>query len=83
MLNIDHIQFNVVNTEDMRAAQAESEKYEDLMVRVAGYSARFIYLKWSNRENFKNSFTLTSQLKQIQVKELHLPLKFLRGSRQQ
>jgi len=43
-LNIDHVQFNVVRTEDMRAAQKEPEKYEDLIVRIAGYSARFVNL---------------------------------------
>jgi pyruvate-formate lyase len=43
-LNIDHVQFNVVETKDMRAAQKEPEKWEDLIVRIAGYSARFISL---------------------------------------
>ncbi|PKM86311.1 MAG: benzylsuccinate synthase subunit alpha, partial [Firmicutes bacterium HGW-Firmicutes-12] len=43
-LNIDHVQFNVVSTEQMRAAQAEPEKHGDLIVRVAGYSARFVDL---------------------------------------
>lgn len=43
-LNIDHVQFNVFNTNDLRAAQKEPEKYEDLIVRIAGYSARFISL---------------------------------------
>ena len=43
-LNIDHIQFNVQSTEDMRRAQKEPEKYENLLVRIAGYSARFISL---------------------------------------
>jgi benzylsuccinate synthase len=41
-LNIDHVQFNVVNNEEMKAAQAEPEKHTDLIVRVAGYSARFV-----------------------------------------
>ncbi|MCL5057659.1 MAG: glycyl radical protein [Actinobacteria bacterium] len=41
-LDIDHVQFNVVSTEEMRAAQKEPEKHGDLIVRVAGYSARFI-----------------------------------------
>jgi pyruvate-formate lyase len=41
-LNIDHVQFNVVNSEDMRAAQKEPEKWQHLIVRIAGYSARFI-----------------------------------------
>lgn len=36
-----HIQFNVVTTETLRAAQAEPEKYRDLIVRVAGYSDYF------------------------------------------
>ena len=43
-LNIDHVQFNVVNTEDMLAAQKEPEKWEPLIVRIAGYSARFVSL---------------------------------------
>ncbi|MFV0423827.1 pyruvate formate lyase family protein [Oleidesulfovibrio sp.] len=34
-----HIQFNVLNPEEMRAAKEHPEKYTDLMVRVAGYSA--------------------------------------------
>ncbi|MFZ5826568.1 MAG: trans-4-hydroxy-L-proline dehydratase [Bacillota bacterium] len=36
-----HIQFNVVRAETLRAAQAEPEKYRDLIVRVAGYSDYF------------------------------------------
>jgi formate C-acetyltransferase len=36
-----HIQFNVVDAETLRAAQAEPEKYRDLIVRVAGYSDYF------------------------------------------
>jgi len=43
-LNIDHVQFNVISNEEMRAAQKEPEKHEDLIVRIAGYSARFISL---------------------------------------
>lgn len=34
-----HIQFNVLNHKDMLAAKKNPEKYRDLMVRVAGYSA--------------------------------------------
>ena len=41
-LNIDHVQFNVVSAEQMKAAQKEPEKHADLIVRVAGYSARFV-----------------------------------------
>ena len=36
-----HIQFNVVDADTMRAAQKEPEKYRDLVVRVAGYTAFF------------------------------------------
>ena len=42
--NGKHIQFNVIRPEDMRAAQERPEEYEDLMVRVAGYSAYFTIL---------------------------------------
>ncbi len=36
-----HVQFNVVDSEVLREAQAHAEKYSDLLVRVAGYSAFF------------------------------------------
>jgi len=39
-----HVQFNVVNAERLRAAQAEPQKYRDLIVRVAGYSDYFVDL---------------------------------------
>jgi len=41
-LNIDHVQFNVVSTAEMKAAQKEPEKHQDLIVRVSGFSARFV-----------------------------------------
>ena len=34
------VQFNIVDTATLRAAQTEPEKYRDLLVRVATYSAR-------------------------------------------
>ncbi len=36
-----HIQFNVVKTETLRAAQQNPEEYQNLIVRVAGYSDYF------------------------------------------
>lgn len=39
-----HVQFNVVSVEVLRDAQHHPEKYPDLLVRVAGYSARFVDL---------------------------------------
>jgi formate C-acetyltransferase/benzylsuccinate synthase len=43
-LEVPHVQFNCVDTETLRAAQHEPEKYEELIVRVAGYSAHFVDL---------------------------------------
>jgi trans-4-hydroxy-L-proline dehydratase len=42
-----HIQFNVVNAETLRAAQARPLEYRDLIVRVAGYSDYFCDLSKS------------------------------------
>ncbi|WP_283607340.1 glycyl radical protein [Faecalispora anaeroviscerum] len=39
-----HVQFNVIDKETLLAAQKEPEKYRDLVVRVAGYSAQFVVL---------------------------------------
>ena len=36
-----HAQFNVVDTETLRDAQVNPNKYADLLVRVAGYSTFF------------------------------------------
>jgi benzylsuccinate synthase len=41
-LNIDHVQFNCVSNEELRAAQREPEKHQDLIVRISGFSARFV-----------------------------------------
>lgn len=38
------VQYNVVSTDDMRAAQKDPESYRDLVVRIAGYSAYFVEL---------------------------------------
>lgn len=43
-LNIPHIQFNVVDKETLLAAKARPDKYSDLIVRVAGFSAYFVDL---------------------------------------
>ena len=43
-LGISHIQFNVFDKETLLKAQREPEKYQDLIVRVAGYSAYFVDL---------------------------------------
>jgi len=38
------VQYNVVDTETLRAAQVEPTQYRDLVVRIAGYSAYFVEL---------------------------------------
>ncbi|SHJ04298.1 (2S)-3-sulfopropanediol dehydratase [Propionispora hippei] len=40
-LKLWHLQFNVINRETLLAAKAEPEKYHNLIVRIAGYSAYF------------------------------------------
>jgi formate C-acetyltransferase len=39
-----HIQFNIINRETLLNAQREPDKYRNLLVRVAGYSAYFVDL---------------------------------------
>ena len=39
-----HVQFNIMSSDTMRAAQKKPENYRDMLVRVAGYSAYFIEL---------------------------------------
>ena len=46
-----HIQFNVVPVETLRSAKKNPEKYRDLLVRVAGYSAFFVDLDPSLQDN--------------------------------
>jgi len=43
-LRINHVQFNVVTREDLIAAQKEPDKYRNLTIRVAGYTAYFTEL---------------------------------------
>jgi pyruvate formate-lyase/glycerol dehydratase family glycyl radical enzyme len=43
-LGINHVQFNVVSREDLIAAQKEPDKYRNLTIRVAGYTAYFTEL---------------------------------------
>lgn len=43
-LKLQHIQFNVLNSDTLRKAQEKPEDYAGLVVRVAGYSAFFVEL---------------------------------------
>ena len=46
-----HIQYNVVSKEMLSDAQAHPEKYNDLIVRVAGYSAFFTMLSKQTQDD--------------------------------
>lgn len=39
-----HVQFNIINRQTLLAAQKEPDKYRNLIVRIAGYSAYFVEL---------------------------------------
>ncbi|MFW9828835.1 MAG: pyruvate formate lyase family protein [Candidatus Thorarchaeota archaeon] len=43
-LNGSHIQFNAISLSDLKEAQIKPENYQNFMVRVSGYSARFVDL---------------------------------------
>ena len=49
-----HVQFNVVSRETLRDAQLHPEKYQGLIVRVAGYSALFTTLSKSLQDDIIN-----------------------------
>jgi len=48
---IPHIQFNIVNSETLRDAQEKPDKYPDLQVRIAGYSAYFVDLPFETQNS--------------------------------
>ena len=47
-------QGNVTDVEELRRAQAAPEQYGHLIVRVGGYSARFVNLKRELQEEIMN-----------------------------
>lgn len=44
--------FTVADTEIMRAAQKKPQDYQDLIVRIAGFSAYFTHLPFDDQENY-------------------------------
>jgi pyruvate-formate lyase len=50
-MGLDHIQFNCVSDETLRSAQREPEKYQEVIVRVAGYSAHFVDISRKTQDN--------------------------------
>lgn len=61
-LKLWHVQFNIVSTETLKAAQREPEKYRDLIVRVAGYCAQFVTL---DRDTQNDIISRTEQKVQV------------------
>ena len=49
-----HVQFNVVSRETLIDAQKNPDKYRNLVVRVAGYSAMFTTLSKSLQDDIIN-----------------------------
>jgi len=50
-LGMDHVQFNMVDDATLRAAQRDPEKYPEVIVRVAGYSAHFVDISRKTQDN--------------------------------
>ena len=50
-LGMDHVQFNMVDDSTLRAAQRDPEKYQEVIVRVAGYSAHFVDISRKTQDN--------------------------------
>jgi len=50
-LGVDHVQFNVVDSKTLRAAQERPKEYSNLLVRVAGYSAYFTQLNKETQDS--------------------------------
>ncbi|MCH3967858.1 MAG: formate C-acetyltransferase/glycerol dehydratase family glycyl radical enzyme [Atopobiaceae bacterium] len=53
-LKVQHIQFNVVDRATLLDAQAHPEDHQDLVVRVAGYSAMFVELSRAIQDDIIN-----------------------------
>ena len=50
-LGMDHVQFNMVDDSTLKAAQRDPEKYPEVIVRVAGYSAHFVDVSRKTQDN--------------------------------
>lgn len=49
-----HVQFNMISSEVLKEARRNPEKYKDLVIRVAGYSAVFVSLDPTVQEDIIN-----------------------------
>ena len=46
------VQFNVVSTESLHAAQKDPDSYKSLIVRIAGFSTYFVSLDRRTQDDF-------------------------------
>ena len=46
------VQFNVVGTEELKAAQEKPQDYQTLIVRIAGFSTYFVTLDKATQDDF-------------------------------
>ena len=49
---LKHIQLNCVSLEELRDAQARPELHQDLVVRICGFSAKFVSLSRRFQDEF-------------------------------
>jgi formate C-acetyltransferase/benzylsuccinate synthase len=50
-LGLNHVQFNMIDDATLKAAQKDPEKYQEVIVRVAGYSAHFVDISRKTQDN--------------------------------
>jgi formate C-acetyltransferase len=55
-----HIQYNIIDSAELKAAKLNPEKYQDLIVRIGGFSAYFVQLSPSIQDDviFRSEFSL-------------------------
>jgi pyruvate formate-lyase/glycerol dehydratase family glycyl radical enzyme len=56
-LPIHHVQFNVINADDLKDAKADPESHRELTIRVAGYTAYFTELSEDLQDEIINRTT--------------------------
>ncbi|MCK4369962.1 MAG: formate C-acetyltransferase/glycerol dehydratase family glycyl radical enzyme, partial [Candidatus Lokiarchaeota archaeon] len=59
-LNGSHIQFNSISLSDLKDAQKYPENYPNFMVRVSGYSARFVDLPKAVQDDIISRYCYTT-----------------------
>ncbi|MDR0813184.1 MAG: hypothetical protein LBO63_04170 [Oscillospiraceae bacterium] len=55
-----HIQYNIVDSEELKTAKTEPERHSDLVVRIGGFSAYFVQLSPSIQDDviFRSEFNI-------------------------